>query len=343
MANNFFIALFSILFLTCSCDQNISPTKAEDKLCKRNKEDPDRLCTPEELKFITNWNYVASKINSFDITLIDNKFLSFGDGDYKNPSVALLGEAHIEMDGILTIYGYISYLAKNRKVKALEEGCNFNPNPTKVDPTDENFNTLVKLVTVVLTKELIDEGIPYHPSKWDRLQASRLKPAMDSFFSSIKHLIFPNNFYNVEFSCWDKMNLALTDEAAQLIERNKTMVSAINHARKGFDEPVVVIAGASHFPLGEYYQSSTFITDFSLDFPPDFSRYYPLAQAYKEKKRKERTLHFYEEWLTTSEVIFDHFSNVKNAIQLIPRTTLPFLEFSLYSAEHKFPNEDLLG
>lgn len=180
--------MFGCIVFISSC--NPHGTK-QGKLCQRDEDEPERLCTNEELAFISNWNYVISTINNFNIDDFDKYYKRVGN-DYINPRLALLGEVHIDFHGMLTNYSYLNYLAKNQKVQALKEGCNFDPNPKKVESENKKqFSHVLEIIVLILQKELIDEGRAYDPRQWDKLAAARVEPRKEYFLAHVNILYSP--------------------------------------------------------------------------------------------------------------------------------------------------------
>lgn len=311
------VCAFGALFGACDL---VTPPPITDKICE-DSNGTKRACTALELSLIEDWNWVVAKITSFDINKFDEKFLSVVQGDLKNPKVVLMGEAHNHIDGILENWGYLNYLAKNGKINVLEEGG---------DAAQEESNTsikkIIRVLQIIVQKRLIDEGVVYHPSNWDKLTAERLRPAIDSFFRAQDHLKgagFMNYLDNISFSNWDKRG-EKSYKYMNMVRRNTSLINSITQKLQTEEQvPVVVLAGFSHLPLGDYYTAYKQIPQLGLKLPPDFPRFYPLAEAYRTRRAREGNEKYYEERVGATQVIYEGLSNLGvNTVQATPRSSI---------------------
>lgn len=201
----------------------------------------------------------------------------------------------------------------------LLEGQDFDPDKKK-----DSLDGIWQIITIILHKRLAEEGTAYEPKIWDTVAAARLEKAFNEFLSSTEHLHRPKNFGNLEFSYWDTIRGKYN--YASLVSRNNSMVKAITHAiQQAPDTPVVVMAGSTHLPLGEYYNISQLIPQLNEGILPDFANYYAAADAMRIERSKGKALRYYEEWLGSSKVIHEFLLPLQaHIIQAIPHKTLAF-------------------
>ena len=314
-------ALIIIVFLSaCDHDNN---TQITDKICEDRVDRTKRACSAEELLFIKDWNWIIERITDFDIDKFEEKFLSVPPGKPKKPQVALLGEMHNHLEGILDNWGYINYLAKNEKVNILMEGSDSQSKDNNKDSNEEFFSKISELISLYVEKNLSDAGVPYHSSNWKKLKAEGFKQAFDYFFSAVKHLKQLRSLNNMNFAYWDKRG-EKSYKYKNMVTRNTSLINSVTQklaTEKNI--PIVVMAGFEHLPLGDYYVAAVRIPALKLGFPPKFSQFYLDAIQYRLSSSQNKIIKFYEERLGATQVIYDGLSKFEvNIIQAIPRSSL---------------------
>lgn len=307
-----FVSLFVVLFFFQACEEG-SKFTCEDRTTKAKRQ-----CSLAEDSFIKEFNSITDTIEAFNPKDLENKYTTWRyPNDNSLPALHLLGEAHVDVEGILSNWGYINYISKNsqNKIKILLEGSDFVVN--------EKEDTLDILSAIYfhtyLVKIFVREKIKYtSASVLDTFMANNINQVYDLFFITYENLRFSNLIKSIHFNYWDHRGKSFKSRNISMAQR------IVDHFKAKPQEPLVVIAGFEHFPLGEKIAVS--VREPGLSLPNAYSDYYTFIEQIQRSRGQKRKLTVFEERFGATKIIYQTIiDNNFKARTLIPLSSVEFL------------------